>query len=138
AVAHSYDVQGTLFVNPSLLEGDSDPDGDPFSVVSYTQASHGTVNYFYQYDTLRYDVFDPSYSGADSFTYRICDNLGLCAEATVTLNVNGQPTPTPTPTPSPTPTPTPTPTPIDPNLGESCPNQMVGKPVNVTDGNVFL
>src|SRR5438132_739669 len=28
AVAHSYDVQGTLFVNPSLLDGDSDPDGD--------------------------------------------------------------------------------------------------------------
>src|SRR5437660_334581 len=27
---------------------------------------------------------------------------------------------------------------IHPNLGESCPNQMVGKPVNVTDGNVFL
>jgi pimeloyl-ACP methyl ester carboxylesterase len=130
AVAHSYDVQGgTLFVgSPSLLEGDSDPDGDPFSVVSYTQASHGTVNYFYQYDILRYDVLDPSYVGTDSFTYRVCDYLGLCAEATVTLNVNGEPTPTPTPTPSPTPdatpsstpppppppSPTPTPTPTEP------------------------
>src|SRR5712691_141706 len=103
AAAHSYDVRGgTLFVGPpSLLEGDSDPDGDPFSVVSYTQASHGTVNYFYQYDILRYDVFDPSYTGTDSLTYRICDNLGLCAEATVTLNVSGEPTPTPTPTPTP-------------------------------------
>src|SRR5260370_39487666 len=101
AVAHSYDVQGgILFVGPpSLLAGNSDHDGDPFTVVSYSQASRGTVNYFYQYDILRYDVSDPSYVGTDSFTYRICDNLGLCAEATVTLNVIGQPTPTPTPTP---------------------------------------
>src|SRR5258708_14027801 len=81
AVAHSYDVQGgSLFVGaPSLLDGDSDPDRDPFSVLSYTQPSHGTVNYFSQYDILRYDVSDPSYVGTDSFTYRICDYLGLCA-----------------------------------------------------------
>jgi RHS repeat-associated protein len=43
------------------------------------------------------------------------------------------------PTPTPTPTPTPAPTPDHArNLGESCPNQMVGKPVNVTNGNVYL
>src|SRR5437660_33521 len=49
----------------------------------------------------------------------------------------GAPTPTPTSPPTPTPTPTPTP-PIEPNLGESCPNQLVGRPVNVTNGNMFL
>ncbi|HSP62365.1 MAG TPA: DUF6531 domain-containing protein, partial [Pyrinomonadaceae bacterium] len=43
------------------------------------------------------------------------------------------------PPPSPTPTPMPVPTPDHAkNLGESCPNQMVGKPVNVTNGNVYL
>ena len=46
---------------------------------------------------------------------------------------------TPSPSPSPTPTPTPTPTPDDArNLGKGCPNQMVGKPINVTNGNVYL
>jgi len=44
---------------------------------------------------------------------------------------------TPTPTPSPSPSPSPT---FDDarNLGKGCPNQMVGKPVNVTNGNVYL
>src|SRR5438067_9296682 len=47
AVAHSYDVQGgILFVGPpSLLDGASDPDGDPFSVASHTEALHGRVSY---------------------------------------------------------------------------------------------
>src|SRR5262249_29084426 len=48
-------------------------------------------------------------------------------------------TPSPTPTPTPTPSPTPSPTPDDArNLGEACPKEMVGKPVNVTSGNVYL
>jgi len=60
------------------------------------------------------------------------DNLNF----SVTLDA---PTPTPMSSPTPTPTPTPMPTPpIDPNLGQSCPNQLVGRPVNVTNGNVFL
>jgi RHS repeat-associated protein len=47
------------------------------------------------------------------------------------------PPPPPPPTPSPTPTPVPTPDHAK-NLGECCPNQMVGEPVNVTNGNVYL
>jgi hypothetical protein len=117
AVDDAYDVHdGMLFVGGpnALIENDSDPDSDPLSVVSYTQAAHGTVTYSSQYGYLRYQLSEPSYAGTDSFTYRICDDLGLCASANVTLNVNVQPTPTPTPTPIPTATPTPPPPPPPP------------------------
>ena len=53
------------------------------------------------------------------------------------LTITATNTDTDAPTPTSTPTPTPTPDPAR-NLGESCPNQMVGKPVNVTNGNVYL
>jgi len=87
AVDDNYTFHGDSFFVPgpnALRENDSDPDGDGFSVVSYTQTSHGTVTYFYQSGAVRYDLSDPSYVGTDSFTYRICDGLGLCATATAT------------------------------------------------------
>ncbi|MFN2579140.1 MAG: Ig-like domain-containing protein [Pyrinomonadaceae bacterium] len=108
---------GSLLVQgpDALTANDSDPDaGDTISVASYTQTSHGTVFYSSQFGFLRYDAFDPNYVGTDSFTYRLCDNLGLCVSANVTLNVNNAPTPTPTPTPTETATPTPEPPPPGP------------------------
>src|SRR6266550_1337545 len=94
AVDDNFTFHGDSFFVPgpnALRENDSDPNGDPFSVVSFTQTSHGTVNYLYQYGALRYDLADPSYVGTDSFTYQICDNLGLCSSATVTFTVTNSP-----------------------------------------------
>jgi RHS repeat-associated protein len=94
AVDDNYTIHGDSFFVPgpnALRDNDSDPEGDPFSVFSYTQTSHGTVTYLYQYGALRYDLSDPSYVGTDSFSYQICDNLGLCASATVTFNVVNSP-----------------------------------------------
>jgi hypothetical protein len=88
AVADDYTFHGDTFFVPgpnALRENDSDPEHDPFSVVSFTQTSHGTVNYIFQGGALRYELSNPSYVGTDSFTYQICDNLGLCSSTTATL-----------------------------------------------------
>ena len=55
--------------------------------------------------------------GTDSYTYRICDNLGKCADATVTLWVPGD----------------------GENDGPCDPcNGAVGNPVNVSNGNMYV
>src|SRR5260221_2680360 len=92
AVDDNYTVHGHLFVPGSyaLRENDTDADGDPFSVVSNTAASHGTFSYSYQYGALTYDP-NYGYTGSDSITYQICDNLGLCDGATATFNVVNNP-----------------------------------------------
>lgn len=72
------------------MENDSDPEHDYFSVVSTTPASHGTFSYLYQYGAVTY-IPDPGFSGTDSVTYHTCDDLGKCADATVTLNVVNHP-----------------------------------------------
>jgi RHS repeat-associated protein len=94
AANDNYTIHGDTFLvqGPNALrENDSDPEGDPFSVSSYTQTSHGTVTYLFQNGALRYELSDPSYVGTDSFTYQICDNLGLCSSATVTFTVVNSP-----------------------------------------------
>ena len=55
AVAHSYNVHGIISLpgDKALRENDTDPDGDPISVVSTTQASHGTFSYYYPALRLR-------------------------------------------------------------------------------------
>jgi RHS repeat-associated protein len=104
---------------PDPLSGnDSDPDGDSYSVSSNTQPSHGTVSYSWQAATLNYQP-NQDFVGFDSFTYQLCDNLGACSTGTVTLEVkpsddsenNGKP--------------------------ESC-ELSTGKPINITNGNMYL
>ena len=90
AATDNYTIHGDTFLvqGPNALrENDSDPNGDPFSVVSYTQTAHGTVTYLFQFGALRYELSNPSYVGPDSFTYTICDSLGLCSTGTVNFNV---------------------------------------------------
>src|SRR5213075_743298 len=67
--------------------------GDYFRVVSTTAASHGTFVYDYHYGAVTY-IPDSSFAGTDSVSYQTCDDLGQCANATVTLNsVNAPPAP---------------------------------------------
>jgi len=92
AVADGYAVHGNLYLSgpDALRKNDSDPDDDSFSVVSFTQASHGTFTYSYSYGAA---VYQPNYAftGTDSISYQICDNLGLCDSATATFNVVNDP-----------------------------------------------
>jgi RHS repeat-associated protein len=138
AVDDAYTVPASSTTIGPFLENDSDPDGDAFgmggpfqeSIVSFPH--HGSLSGIAQPDKKIYSP-NEGYSGIDSFVYAACDELGKCSMATVTLDVNPAPSPTPTPTPTPTPIPN-----DDDNLGQSCPNQLVGRPVNVTNGNMYL
>lgn len=79
-------------VSVSVLGNDLDPDGDPLTLNSYTQAANGTVTQ--NGNNLVYAP-DPAYTGLDSFTYVICDNgipaPVLCDTAVVYINVTANP-----------------------------------------------
>jgi hypothetical protein len=86
AVNDSYNVHGGTTIGP-FMANDSDPDGNPISFNSIvTFPAHGTIYGLQQADMK---LFAPAsgYTGADSFTYKICDNLGSCSTATVNLNI---------------------------------------------------
>jgi hypothetical protein len=67
-----------------VLINDSDPDGDPLTVVSSTQPAHGTVGC-----TARACSYTPAaaYSGHDSFSYTISDGQGHTSTSTVAMRV---------------------------------------------------
>src|SRR5438552_8205299 len=131
AVDDSFTVHGATYLD-SVLANDYDPDHDAILFDSFVSLPQHGILAGVGYPTAPLYVPDSGYSGTDSYTYRICDVLGLCAVGNVYLQINGDATPTPTPSP----TPTPTPTPSNLNLGDSCPD--VGGPVNVTNGNMYL
>ncbi len=121
----SFTVHGYTLLG-DLLSGDSDPDGDSLNFDSIqTYPQHGSL---FTSPTLQTPAYSPNtgYTGPDSFTYRICDSLGLCGIGTVTLTV----------------------LPSDglENCGtDSCrstvggnPPSSVGEPVNITNGNMYL
>lgn len=92
AIGETVTVHGYTRLS-SLIENDSDPDGDPISLSVTSQAAHGTV-----YGTSLPNVVDyrpnAGYVGSDSFTYVVCDNHGACSSAIANLNViNSAPTP---------------------------------------------
>ena len=73
-----------------VLANDSDPEGQTFTVASFTQGTQGgtvTSNYA---GFLTYTP-PPSFLGTDTFTYRLVDLLGAEAFATVTITVVNQP-----------------------------------------------
>jgi RHS repeat-associated protein len=123
AVADNYTVHGILYGggDTPLTANDSDPDGDPIRLVSFTPASNGTFRYFFQYDSFIYEP-NSGFTGTDSITYQVCDNLGLCDTGTVTFWVIGDGS----------------------NDGacdecnQTVPTNSVGQPINVTNGNMYL
>lgn len=88
AVADVYFWQGSLNVpgNMALRENDSDPDGDPVSVYSYTQPLHGVANYSFTVGSFSYNP-NGGYVGLDTLTYTLRDNLGLYSTATIYILV---------------------------------------------------
>ncbi|MEX0325400.1 MAG: S8 family serine peptidase [Puniceicoccaceae bacterium] len=57
-----------------VLANDSDPDGDPISLTSFTQGAHGTVS---QVDSSVFEYTpDTGWEGRDTFTYTLQDEHG--------------------------------------------------------------
>jgi hypothetical protein len=82
AVADAITIEGADPVFITVLDNDSDPDGDELSIVSVGSSSHGTVAV--AGDRIRYT---PLSSGVDIFTYTISDGYGGEATATVTVTI---------------------------------------------------
>ncbi len=84
AVADSATSTGGAITIP-VLANDSDPDGDPLTLISVTTASAGHA-------TLSGNsvVYTPpaGFDGTASFSYTVCDPGGLCATAGVSVTVN--------------------------------------------------
>jgi hypothetical protein len=80
-----------LPVDIDVLANDSDPDGEPLSVLAISQGSQGSVEIL-PHGILRYRPV-PGALGSDSFQYSIGDGHGGTASATVTVAIStlGQP-----------------------------------------------
>lgn len=80
---HSSTVALSATASGNVLGNDTDVDHDTLTVISYTQAAHGSVsmsangNFSY--------VANTGYTGSDSFTYTISDGHGGTDTATVSL-----------------------------------------------------
>ena len=72
-------------INGNVLFNDSDPDGDPLSVISYSQPANGTVTVSATGDM----TYQPTaaYIGPDSFDYTIDDGFGHTMTATVNIDI---------------------------------------------------
>lgn len=116
--ADQYTITGPSTTIGPFLVNDSDPDGDPLNQPSIVDfPDHGSLFGLQQPDKKLYSP-NAGFTGADSFTYQVCDNLGKCSTATVTLFVIGDGS----------------------NLGvcqDDC-KMTVGEPINVTNGNMYL
>lgn len=66
-----------------VLANDTDPDGDPLTIVSFTQPANGTVTRS-DHNTLIYTA-KFNYVGMDAYTYTISDGRGGTATANVSV-----------------------------------------------------
>lgn len=74
-----------VLVEIEVLANDTDPDGDPLTVVSITDPDHGTAST--DGEVVTYSPA-PGFAGTDTFTYTVGDGNGGEAQATVTIIVN--------------------------------------------------
>jgi parallel beta-helix repeat protein len=90
AQADSAETVALTAISIDVLANDTDPDGDPLAILSFTQPSHGAVTQVS--GGLRYAPAS-GYVGTDAFTYTISDGRGGTSTTTVSLDVRqAQPT----------------------------------------------
>jgi hypothetical protein len=92
ALADSASTIGTTPVTVDVLANDSDADGtlDPSTVTVTSGPASGTTSVDLVTGEITYTPNAGS-SGPDTFTYRVCDDDGGCATATVTVTVRNPP-----------------------------------------------
>jgi Ca2+-binding RTX toxin-like protein len=88
AVDDSAETDADIPIDIPVLDNDGDPDGDldPFTLSVVSPAANGTAEVVGI--QVRYTP-DPGFAGVDSFTYQVCDAIGLCDTAIVTVTVVG-------------------------------------------------
>jgi Ca2+-binding RTX toxin-like protein len=86
AIADQGSVTEGQAVTIAVLDNDSDPEGDPLVIDSFTNPQFGTV--IRNNDgTFSYQA-NLDFAGADSFTYQISDGQGGVSSAIVSITVN--------------------------------------------------
>ena len=72
-------------VSISVLDNDSDPDGDDLHIGGFTQPANGSV----EMNEQGLFIYTPNegFSGTDIFAYLLCDDAGNCVTVTVTIEV---------------------------------------------------
>ncbi len=88
AVADSASTNEDVAVTVTVLANDSEPDGQAMTTSVDTQATNGTAVRNGD-NTITYTP-NADFAGVDAFVYEVCDPLGACATATVTVTVNPQ------------------------------------------------
>ena len=85
------DVANTTPTTPvtiPVLGNDSDPENAPLTLTGIDQfPQHGTVS-INPNGTITYTPTNPAYTGPDVFSYVVCDNMGACDTATVSVNIS--------------------------------------------------
>lgn len=87
AIDDSATTSAATAVNIPVLANDTDADGDPLSIASVTQPTHGTASID---GTAVHYTPAAGFSGTDSFTYSVSDGAES-ATANVTVSVSGAP-----------------------------------------------
>lgn len=82
-------VTASKSVTINVLENDSDPDGDPLTIVSYTQGRLGSTSKNSS-GRLVYTAL-PRVHGVDQLTYTISDGHGHTATASIVVTVTEVP-----------------------------------------------
>jgi len=77
---------GSVTINVPVNDTDPDGDLDITSVSIVSQPPNGTVTVDPITGEITYEP-DENFEGIDKFTYQICDSVGVCDTATVTVNV---------------------------------------------------
>ncbi|WP_013325558.1 beta strand repeat-containing protein [Gloeothece verrucosa] len=94
AVNNSATTNEDTAVSIGVLSNDTDVDGNPLSIDSFTQGNSGTVTLNNNgtpgntTDDLLVYTPNANFNGTDSFTYRISDGNGGTSTATVNVTVN--------------------------------------------------
>ena len=84
AVADAYTINVNKQTQFNVINNDSEPDGQSYSITSVGTASHGVVTLFG--NNVNYSPAS-NYAGADSFIYTLTDASGATAIATVSITI---------------------------------------------------
>jgi hypothetical protein len=86
----SFNVHGSALIGPLLTGNVTDPENDTVSINTLQIVSppiHGNLFGVANPEYKSYGVNPTTYTGSDSFTFSLCDDLGACGTGTVYLNI---------------------------------------------------